>query len=152
MGKSTIIGMIVAAVVIVGGAFVFMNMNKDDADKTGTTTSSNTSTTTNTAPTEQEPANEPSDDSSVGEAVTIQNMAFSPTAITVKKGTTVTWTNQDAVGHDVMPDQDYGTAFEASDGLLGRGESYSFTFNEPGTYSYHCTPHPQMKATVTVTE
>jgi hypothetical protein len=35
-------------------------------------------------------------------------------------------------------------------GLKSPGESFSFTFNEKGTFSYHCTPHPQMKGTVIV--
>lgn len=83
-------------------------------------------------------------------AVTIENYAYSPASIRVKKGTTVTWTNQDSVKHDVMPDKP-SDDFKASD-LLAKGESYSFTFNTVGTYSYYCSPHPYMKATVEVVE
>lgn len=83
--------------------------------------------------------------------VFIQDFSFSPKTLTIKKGTTIKWTNKDDAHHDVKPDSDYGMAFTSSK-LLATGESYSFTFNTPGTYSYHCTPHPYMKATIKVTE
>lgn len=83
-------------------------------------------------------------------AVIIKNFAYAPANIRVKKGTTVTWTNQDSAKHDVMPDEP-SDAFEASK-LLAQGESYSFTFDTVGTYGYFCSPHPYMKATVEVVE
>ena len=83
--------------------------------------------------------------------VYIQDFSFTPNKLTIKKGTTITWTNKDAAHHDINPDKDYGDAFKPSK-LLGKGEAYSFTFNTAGTYSYHCTPHPYMKATIEVTE
>lgn len=82
--------------------------------------------------------------------VEISNMAYQQSSITVKKGTTVTWTNRDSVQHDVMPDEQ-NDAFQGSE-LLSRGESYSFTFNTPGTYTYYCSPHQHMTGTVIVTE
>lgn len=83
--------------------------------------------------------------------VTIQNFSYTPQNISIKRGTTVTWTNNDSTEHDVMPDDGSSDNFQSSQ-LLARGESYSFTFNEPGTYAYHCTPHPHMTGVVTVTE
>jgi plastocyanin len=91
-----------------------------------------------------------SESNSTAKAVTISNFAFQPAKITVKKGTTVTWTNQDSIRHDVAPD-DPTDFFRKSD-LLDKGESYSVTFSEVGTFTYHCTPHPQMTGTVEVTE
>ena len=79
-------------------------------------------------------------------SVSIQNFAFTPTNLTVKKGTTVTWTNKDSIGHTVTGDSGISSA------LLSQGESYSFTFNQTGQFSYHCNPHPGMIGTVTVTE
>lgn len=78
--------------------------------------------------------------------VTIANFAFSPQTITVKKGSTITWTNQDSVGHTVTSD----TGSELDSPLLSKGQSYSKTFNEVGTFNYHCTPHPNMKGIVVV--
>lgn len=75
----------------------------------------------------------------------IQNMAFMSPNIQVKVGTTVTWTNQDSVPHSVT----FKNGMKDS-GLLNQGQSFSYTFNTPGTYQYYCTVHPYMVATVTV--
>jgi amicyanin len=82
--------------------------------------------------------------------VKISNFEFTPTKIKIKKGTTVTWTNDDSIRHDVKPDSET-EEFKPSE-LLGKGEKYSVTFNAPGTYRYHCSPHPYMKGTVEVVE
>lgn len=77
--------------------------------------------------------------------VFIQGMAFSPSTITVKAGTAVTWTNKDAITHDATS----SPALFGSGGLA-QGATYSFTFANPGTYSYKCTIHPSMTGTVIV--
>ena len=82
--------------------------------------------------------------------VTIKDFAFNPGTITVKVGTKVTWTNEDSVSHTVTADT--MSADAPASGNIAKGESYSFTFNKAGTYAYHCTPHPYMKASVIVTE
>ncbi len=83
-------------------------------------------------------------------AVAISDYTFGPAKVTVKKGSKVTWTNQDGVEHDISPDKTT-TEFKKSE-LLGKGKSYSVTFNTVGTYTYHCGPHPYMKGTVEVVE
>lgn len=85
-----------------------------------------------------------------GVTVSIKSFTFSPGKITVRQGTKVTWTNKDGVRHDVTPDTE--TAEFKASGLLSEGSSYSVTFDTPGTYTYHCSPHPYMKGTVEVTE
>ena len=79
-------------------------------------------------------------------AVTISNFAFSPAEITVKVGDTVTWTNQDSVGHTVTSDD----GSFASQNPIAQGGTYSFKFAKAGTYTYHCAVHPSMTAKVTV--
>jgi|GEM_PF-1092515 len=79
--------------------------------------------------------------------VTIQNYAYMPETITVKKGTTVTWTNADTVEHSATADDG---SFDT--GLIATGETGTHTFDKVGTFSYHCTPHPSMKAKIVVTE
>ena len=79
--------------------------------------------------------------------VDLKNYAFSPSTITVKVGTKVTWVNGDSVGHTVTSDTD-GLL---NSGTLSSGGKYSFTFTTPGTTSYHCVPHQNMKGTVVVT-
>jgi plastocyanin len=78
-------------------------------------------------------------------AVDIKNFAFNPTDTTVKVGQKVTWTNEDTATHNVVSDD--GT-FKSKD--LGQGDTYEFTADKAGTFSYVCTYHPQMKATLTV--
>lgn len=71
---------------------------------------------------------------------------FSPAAITVKAGTTVTWTNDDQFTHSVR----LVSTGEVL-GILKPGESLTHTFTGPGVYQYDCSFHPQnMKGSVTV--
>ncbi len=84
-------------------------------------------------------------------SVDIKDFAFATPKLKIKKGTKVTWTNQDSAKHDVTVDNGDSEAFMGSE-LLAKGESYDFTFNTIGTYSYNCSPHPYMKASVEVVE
>jgi nitrite reductase (NO-forming) len=81
--------------------------------------------------------------------------SFFPGDLTVSVGTTVTWTNRDQVVHTVTSGSSDGTVGQPDglfdSGLFGVGETFQFTFTEPGTYSYFCTPHPWMQGSVTVT-
>lgn len=83
-------------------------------------------------------------------SVEIDNFKFTPANITVKKGTTVKWTNKDSARHDITPDEMAEGAPKSE--LLGKDESYTHTFDTVGTFSYYCSPHPYMKASVTVVE
>ena len=94
--------------------------------------------------------NNSNEDAVQTDKVDIKNYAYSPAAITVKVGTKVTWTNQDSVGHTVTTQS--GAPATISSGLVGKGASFSFTFDKAGTYEYYCEPHPYMKGTVIVTE
>ena len=81
-------------------------------------------------------------------SVNVQNFAFDPPNITVAPGTTVTWTNNDSAPHTVTATDPAG-AFDS--GTLRPGQSFSFTFTQPGTtYAYYCAIHPSMTGTVTV--
>ncbi len=82
-----------------------------------------------------------------GVEVEIEDFAYVPGTITIKVGTTVTWTNKDSVGHTATSDDG---VFDS--GMLGKDSSYSYTFTTAGTYGYFCKPHPYMVATIVVTE
>lgn len=82
---------------------------------------------------------------SEGVEVEIEGFAYVTATITIKVGTTVTWTNKDSVRHTVSSDNGL---FES--GLFGKGETFSHTFTEAGIFTYHCAPHPSMKGTVIV--
>jgi len=79
--------------------------------------------------------------------VIINNFAFGPATLTVKRGTTVTWINKDGDAHTVTA---VGAKPLFGSNPLDTGDSFSFTFNEPGTYAYFCKIHPTMKAAVVV--
>lgn len=84
-------------------------------------------------------------------SVTIENFAFNPDGVTVPAGTTVTWTNQDDVPHTVTagtPDAPDADLFAS--GNLGNGDTFSYTFDEAGTFDYFCENHNSMRGTVTV--
>lgn len=80
-------------------------------------------------------------------AVKIQMYAFSPAALTVTQGTAVTWTNYDTAPHTVTVSSGPVT-FSSPE--LQKGQSFTYTFTTPGTYSYYCAVHPDMTASVTV--
>jgi plastocyanin len=93
------------------------------------------------------PAAVPSQDAPVAtDTVAIQNFAFSPATVTVKAGTTVTWTNQDQDPHTLSA---MNGSFHSP--ALNTGQSYRHTFTTPGHFDYLCTIHPFMTATVVVT-
>jgi amicyanin len=136
---------LIVVTVLILGAIVGILFMKNPAKAPS---ESGTSTTTNS--TENKQDSEADITPVATDMVEIKDFAFSPAAITVKKGTKVTWTNKDSTQHNISPDTETAD-FKASE-LLAQGESYSVTFNTVGTFSYHCTPHPYMKASVIVTE
>jgi plastocyanin len=82
-----------------------------------------------------------------GDAVTIDNFAFAPATLTVKAGSTVTWTNKDEEPHTVA----------ATDGSfhspgMGTGATFSHAFPSAGKFDYVCSIHPSMHGTVVVTQ
>lgn len=76
-------------------------------------------------------------------AVTISGFEFNPGTLTVKTGTSVTWTNQDTAPHTI-------SASSFSSQRLNKGDSYTFKFDKAGTYDYSCGIHPSMKGKVIV--
>lgn len=75
--------------------------------------------------------------------VSISDSDFNPANTTVLAGSTVTWTNNDTSPHNVL-----GGPLHSP--TLSRGESWSYTFSAPGTYSYICSIHPEMRGSVIV--
>ncbi|RAS22348.1 cupredoxin domain-containing protein [Paraburkholderia bryophila] len=78
-------------------------------------------------------------------AVVIKNFMFSPMAMTVKAGSTVTWKNLDGEPHTVV--NDAGLFRSAA---LDQNDTYQFKFDKPGVYKVFCGIHPTMKETITV--
>ena len=85
------------------------------------------------------------DDLPEGTTVEIESLAFKTREIRIAVGDTLTWVNRDAVPHTATADDG---SFDT--GIIGPGETAQLTFEEAGTFTYYCIPHPFMKATVIV--
>jgi len=81
----------------------------------------------------------------VSNTVSIVNMSFSASAISVNKNTTVTWTNNDTAPHTVTADDNSFTS-----PTLNKGDTFSHAFDAVGTVNYHCKIHSGMTGSVTV--
>jgi plastocyanin len=82
---------------------------------------------------------------------TMESLKYLPPEIEISAGTTVVWTNKDVVAHTVthkvkVEDQLFASPY------LEPGQSFSYTFEKPGTYPVFCIPHPFMAQTVIVSE
>jgi plastocyanin len=77
--------------------------------------------------------------------VKIDNFIFTPATLTVKAGTRITWTNADDIPHTVVSDDQ---SFRSK--VLDTNETFTFTADKSGTYSYFCSVHPKMTGKVIV--
>ncbi len=78
-------------------------------------------------------------------AVDLRQLAFAPNLVAIGAGGSVAWTNRDELPHTVTADD--GTW---DSGPIAPGVTWRRTFDRPGTYRYHCTPHPFMKGVIVV--
>jgi plastocyanin len=86
-----------------------------------------------------------------GAQVSMQNIQFNPADVTIKAGEKVTWTNEESVPHDVDGDGPGGKFSSGPEGGMQQGDTFSHTFDKPGTYKYVCRVHaPGMAGTITV--
>jgi plastocyanin len=78
-----------------------------------------------------------------GSTVTIKNFSFSPSALSVKAGTTVAWVNEDNATHTIKSDT-------FSSGELNNGQKFEFKFEKAGSFDYSCGIHPSMNGKIIV--
>ena len=95
------------------------------------------------------PSGTPATGASTGSAISIKGFAFNPAQLTVNKGATVTWTNDDGATHTVTSGVP-GTPNGKFDQRLEASKTFTFTFADAGTYDFFCNIHQSMKATVLV--
>ncbi len=143
MNKNFKVGIVIAVLIILGFGATMLT-------KTKSTTKTNDAMANHSSTSTASDSKQSSSKMQDTNQITYKGFAVVQKTIRVKKGTTVTWTNEDNAKHDVTPDKETAE-FTASE-LFGKGETYTFTFNTVGTYAYHCSPHPYMKGTIEVTE
>jgi len=141
------ISLLVFPIALFGAAFFlggcgYQTTNQGTAPASGNSTPQASSSSTTPAANSSDTTNQ------TAGAVTIQNFAFSPASLTIKKGESVTWTNKDSVSHQIASDQ--GSAVLFSGPAIPQGQSYSFTFDTAGEFSYHCAIHPSMLGKIIV--
>jgi plastocyanin len=132
----------VAVIVVVAGCGGGSDDNSSDSGNSGN------------ADTKAQPAPKAEDNSgssggaSSGPQVTMKDIKFNPGTIKVKAGKTVTWTNDDSVGHDVTA----GGFNSGGAGNIEPGKTFTHKFAKAGSYKYVCSVHPGMKGTIKVTK
>jgi plastocyanin len=135
----------IVAIIAIGGITAIVVTNKKSESKTN---SSDTGPATTQPVDSAENTTQDTDTPAVaGSEVAIEGFAFTPANLTVKKGTTVTWTNKDSAPHTVT-----GEDGGPDSATLQPNDTYQFTFSEVGSFAYHCNFHTSMVAKVTVTE
>lgn len=136
-----IVTLAVVVVIAIAAWLLFANGNSSNDNQTN-----NSDTAANQTPAASNNSGTNSIQSESAGKITIANMAFSPSQITVNKGDTVTWTNNDSMAHTVTSD----TGSELDSGDIQPGSTYSHTFNTAGSFQYHCSIHPSMRGTIVV--
>ncbi|HEX8947162.1 MAG TPA: cupredoxin domain-containing protein [Candidatus Paceibacterota bacterium] len=132
MSKNTILWTIVIVLVIGIGIYALNKKSTETNVQQPASTSTSTQQSANGNPQAQTAA------------IAIKNFAFNPATVTINKGTTVIWTNQDSVAHRIKS----GYGFNSNN--LNPGDAYHYQFNEAGTFDYICGIHPYMHGTVIV--
>jgi plastocyanin len=98
------------------------------------------------APSAEEPTDTGGGGGGGGPQVSMKDIKFNPETLKIKAGQTVTWTNDDSVGHDVTADD-----FKSGDpGAIDSGGTFEHTFKKAGTFDYVCSVHPGMEGKVEV--
>jgi plastocyanin len=95
---------------------------------------------------------EPASGGGGGAKVGMENVQFTPKDLTVKPGETITFTNDEAVPHDVHKTSGPGDDFSSGDtGGMQQGDTFKLTLDKPGKYEYVCNVHaPGMAGSITV--
>ncbi len=93
------------------------------------------------------PSSAPQTSTASQNTVSMKNIAFNPSSLTISKGASVTWTNDDSTTHTTTSDTGLWDS-----GNLSPGQSYTRQFNDTGTFPYHCSIHvgQGMKGTIIV--
>ena len=130
--KISMILVIAVVVLLIGGGIYYFLQN------------SNTNEENSPEDNFQEDNNQ--EDSGTTHNIEISGFAFLPASLTISRGDIVIWTNEDSTPHTITSD----SGDELDSETFRKGETYSHTFNEIGSFDYHCAIHPNMKGEIIV--
>jgi plastocyanin len=131
---------IIIIIIIVAGVYLYYAQSSNPNLQTGMNNSTNQSMGNNTSM-----GNNSTNMTSAATTISIQNMAFNPSKITVKSGTNVQWINNDNTQHQIVSDSG---AFQSN--TLNPGDSYNFFFDKTGIYGYHDALNSTITGTIVV--
>lgn len=76
---------------------------------------------------------------------------YVPLNLEAMRGTTVTWQNEDNIGHVIQSQDGHGNIIPMfGSSVLNTGDTFSYKFDKPGVYYYFCTIHPWRTGVVTI--
>lgn len=138
MKRLTLISVFVSLSLVLSACSVHLGLSKLIGG--GGSSATKTVKATHTPPAGGTPA-------AAGNNVSINNAKYRPKNLSVKVGTTVTWTNNDSVPQSVTSD----TPGQFDSGLLQPGATWSYTFSQAGTFPYHSSATKTTFGSITVT-
>ena len=133
--KGVIIFLIIVGLLIIGGAFLFINQGSEKTQLPETDAETDIIQAGTEIPSK----------TIKGKTYKVEIKDFKLPDLTINVGDTIEWTNLDTAPHTATA---VNNAFDTD--RLEKGDAHSITFDKPGTYSYYCSVHPYMKGTVTV--
>ena len=90
---------------------------------------------------------EPEETKQIVAEITIGRFYFNPPFIIIKKGTTITWVNNDENNHQILNSEEF---FDS--GIIKPKQKFSYKFNKSGVFNYSCQITPKLKGRIVVTE
>lgn len=128
--------LIISLIVILIAVATLAYILSQNYSSTGSPTPSTTTSTT-PSPTTSQPIEKSS------QTISIKNSSFNPATLTIKKGSTVSWINEDSIQHSIK----FSTIQSP---ILNQNQTYSTNFTETGTFDYTCGIHPNMTGKIIV--
>lgn len=80
----------------------------------------------------------------------MKDSRFEPDIVTVSRGTTITWFNEDSIIHTIAGGKRENGSVIFSSGNITDAQAFSYTFHETGIFDYYCSLHPGMDGTIIV--
>lgn len=139
--KTTLVIVLVIIAALIAGGIYLLTTQGSSSQNTQTDNPAGNGPTGNNPSLNNSPSPQPKTYN-----IEISNFAFSLSTLTIKRGDIVVWTNQDSTSHTITSD----SGSELGSSPLSNGQAYSHTFNTIGTFDYHCSIHPSMKAKIIV--
>jgi len=149
MNKGVIVGIIIAVLVVAGGAYALTKKDNKANPSTDTTAQTDSTATTNN---QSSNTSQNSSEQNSSTTITYTNNGFSPATLTVKAGTTITIKNDSSssLQFDSDPHPEHTDDPELNVGVIAPGKSATMTVTTTGSHGYHNHLNPSDTGTIVV--